>query len=97
MVLPGTEIFNIFFDGTSNEDLDDRGNVVLRNLQSDWGRLDAFFANALADAADASNDKVKTMLEQWYEVLKKVMRLWMSRSVVSKNQMSKAGYGSKSS
>jgi hypothetical protein len=34
------------------------------------------FENALLDVAEISNDKAKTMLEGWFEVLKKVMRLW---------------------
>ena len=45
------------------------------NLLSEWDNLQQYFSNALADIADATNQRIKSQLENWYEVLKKVMRM----------------------
>ena len=66
----------MFFEGTKGDDLDDRGNIVEKNLCSEWDQLERYFDNALTDITDTTNDRVKSMLENWFEVLKKVMRMW---------------------
>ena len=38
------------------------------------------FDNALLDIAEITNDKQKTNIEQWYEVIKKVMKMWESQN-----------------
>lgn len=80
IVLPGSEIFNLFFEGTKFNDVDERNNVVEKNLNSSWFKLEHFFTNALADITETTNDRVKSQLENWFEVLKKVMRMWSSNT-----------------
>ena len=63
--------------------MDDRGNVVSKNLQSEWQRLEQYFTNALTDITETTNERVKSQLENWFEVLRKVMRMWESGSSVT--------------
>ena len=42
--------------------------------------VSSYFDNALADIATISNDKAKAQIETWFDVLKKVMRIWNLRS-----------------
>lgn len=81
-MLQGSEIFNLFFEGTKYDDLDDRGNVVTKFLHQEWFKIDQYFTNALNDITETTNDRVKSMLENWFEVLKKVMRMWSSGTML---------------
>ena len=75
IVLQGSEIFNLFFEGTKGDDLDDRGNIVTKNLLSEWHLLEQYFNNALTDITETTKERVKSQLENWFEVLRKVMRM----------------------
>ena len=88
IVLQGSEIFNLFFEGTKGPDIDDRGNEVTKNLQTEWFKWSAYFDNALSDITETTSDRIKSQLEAWLEVLKKVMRMWASgTNVTSTNGM----------
>lgn len=89
IVLQGSEIFNLFFEGTKGDDIDDRGQLVSKNLQSEWSKLDSYFNHALSDITETTNDRIKSQLENWFEVLKKVMRMWEGTNIVSENQKTK--------
>ena len=52
VVLQGAEVFNLFFEGTSFQDVDERENEVTKNLRTEWFKLDAYFQDALADIAE---------------------------------------------
>jgi len=80
IVLPGSEIFNLFFEGTKFNGDDERGNSIEKNLQTNWFQLEHYFNNALNDITETTSDRVKSQLENWFEVLKKVMRMWTSNS-----------------
>jgi len=92
-VLQGSEIFNLFFEGTKYDDLDDRGNVVTKFLHQEWFKIDQYFTNALNDITETTNDRVKSMLENWFEVLKKVMRMWSSGTML--DEKSRNNYSTK--
>ena len=79
-MLPGSEIFNLFFEGCKVREFDDRGTVTEFSLNDLWYKLDHYFNNALSDITETTNDRIKSQLENWFEVLKKVMRMWHSRS-----------------
>ena len=85
MVLKGSDVFGLFFDGTKFEDVDERDNMVTKSLRTEWYSLDRDFQSALADIAEETKDSVRTKLADWYEVLKKVMRLWNERGDLAKN------------
>lgn len=53
---------------------------LMCNLQSDWHAIQCAFDNALLDVAEVSNDRQKTNIEQWYEIVKKVMKMWDSQT-----------------
>ena len=80
LVLPGDEIFNIIFKGTKGNDINSEGEYIEQDLQQDWEMVSSYFDNALADIATISNDKAKAQIETWFDVLKKVMRIWSLRS-----------------
>ena len=48
--------------------------------------MQEYFENALKDIVEISNEKAKSQLEPWYEVLKKVMRLWSGGTVFKSKQ-----------
>ena len=79
-MLPGSEIFNLFFEGCKIIDLDEHGNAVAKSLNKVWFRLEQFFKNALNDITATTNVRFKSSLENWYEILKRVMGMWQSRS-----------------
>ena len=76
MVLPGSEIFNLFLEGCKVMNTDERNNVIEQSLNDLWPELDRHFEDALTDITETTNDKVKSSLENWYEVLKKFMAMW---------------------
>ena len=80
LVLSGSEIFNFFFDGTTGDSLDEQGTVTKKNLSTDWKFIQGCFDNALVDISEMSHDNTKTYLEYWFDVLKKVMRMWTAGS-----------------
>lgn len=56
-----------------------KGDVIKCDLKNDWESVSSAFENALVDIGEISNDsKIKTHLETWYEIIKKIMRLWQS-------------------
>ena len=74
-MLPGEEIYDLFIKGTVGEEEDEDGNWHEQDLISDWHKIERHFEGALQDISDLSNDKAKTSLEAWFDVLKKVMKL----------------------
>ena len=50
-------------------------------MRKDWFGVTNSFENALTDIAEITNESKKSSLESWYEVLKKVMRLWEGNDV----------------
>jgi len=89
IVLQGSEIFNLFLEGSKFKDTDERNNVVEKNLASEWYRMEQYFTNVLNDITETTNDRVKSQLENWYEVLKKVMRMWTSDSAVAQEAIAR--------
>ena len=46
-------------------------------MQEDWeGSLDHLFENMITDLANLQPNNTKSFIEQWYDVLKKVWRLY---------------------
>jgi hypothetical protein len=78
IVLPGAQIFNIFLEGTRVHDITSDGKSVEKDLRTEWKSLVTFFDAALLDIADITKDQQKTQLENWFDVLKKVMHMWES-------------------
>ena len=78
VVLEGKQVFNIFFEGTEIEDFDQNGRTEKKQLCDHWESIQTSFNNALLDIADISNDSVRANIEGWYDVLKKVMRMYES-------------------
>ena len=76
IVLPGEEIFNIFFDGANGEDLKASGETYVQSLTEDWDQIKQYFEDALNDISEISKDKVKSQIEGWFDILQKVMKLW---------------------
>ena len=89
LVLPGSEIFTIFFNGTEYEDQDEHGKPMRRSLKTQWGSLKECFDNALIDISEMSFDNAKTFLEYWFDVLKKVMHMWNDDSELAAINKSK--------
>ena len=77
-------------------DVDDRGNDVTKNLRTEWYPLDQCFQDALADIATETKATVKTQLADWYEVLKKVMRLWFNGGALAQTKRAALNGTSKS-
>lgn len=65
----------MFFEGTKGDELDIRGEIVTKNLLSEWPQLEQYFNNALTDITETTKERVKSQLENWFEVLRKVMRM----------------------
>jgi hypothetical protein len=78
IVLPGTQIFDIFLEGTRVHDVTADGKSVEKDLRTEWASLNIYFDAALLDIADITKDQQKTQLENWFDVLKKVMHMWES-------------------
>lgn len=70
-----------------------------KDLRSEWVSLNTYFDAALLDIADITKDQQKTQLENWFDVLKKVMHMWESGGSglfkQSKAKMTKASFFSK--
>ena len=74
IVLPGYSIFNIFFNGTTGDDINLKGEFGEEyGIRKDWNMLQSYFDEALYDISQIANNKSKTQLETWYEIIKKVM------------------------
>ena len=52
-------------------------------MRSDWLDIQSYFSNALLDIAEISKEKSKSSLEDWYDILKKVMKMYESSEKVS--------------
>ena len=82
-VLPGWKIFEIMFLGTKF-----KGTNVVTNQEQTFTMKDDFyevfeplFENILADVVSMCNNNAKrTFVEQWYEVLKNVMKHYQNDS-----------------
>jgi len=78
-VLPGSKIFEIMFYGTKFSDIDFKSGeektfTLKENFLSD---ISSSFNDVLSDIVTLKNDQgAKTKLEEWYDVLKRVMRLY---------------------
>ena len=82
MVLSGNQVFSIFFDGIVFDDIASDGKTVKCNLLSDWVTIQGNFESILSDIADLRSEKSnQTPTEVWYDILKKVMRMWESTSL----------------
>ena len=69
------------FDGTTFDDVGKDGGIVKCNLNTEWADIQSYFESTLLDIADITNDRQKTNLEGWFEVLKKVMKMWESQAL----------------
>ena len=76
IVLNGDQIFNIFFEGTTMDDCDSKGRQFKTSIETEWNDIQAHFDSALQDIADTTQNQVKTQLQNWFDVLKKVMSMW---------------------
>lgn len=94
IVLPGSQIFNIFIEGTKVNDIDKNGKAVEKDLRSEWDDLNRNFDAALLDISEIAHDQIKTQLENWYSVLKKVMRMWENSALVkdAKSKTTKSSF-----
>ncbi len=52
IVLPGKEVFNIFFEGTQFQDVKKDGKIVKSDLRSNWINIQGYFENTLLDIGD---------------------------------------------
>ena len=86
IVLPGDEIFNIFFTGTEGDDINSEGEYIKQNLAQDWNAIQVYFDNALNDVSNITQGNVRTQMETWYDVLKKVMRIWTNKAQSMKSK-----------
>lgn len=77
VVIHGSEIFNIFEEGTSITHQKENQKVEEITIFSEWHAHNHYFENAMKDIQElGKNGKgVKTQLENWYDVLKKIARL----------------------
>lgn len=81
-MLPGSKIFEIMFFGTKFSDNDvktqeEKTYTLKENFSSD---IVPRFDDILADIATLNNNAGnKTQIENWYDTLKKVMRLYNSK------------------
>jgi hypothetical protein len=78
LVLPGSQVFDVFFEGTRFDDTDVNGKYVKSSLKEEWPTVSKNFENILADVADIQSDNQKTNIELWFETLKKVVKFWES-------------------
>ena len=82
LVLSGNQVFSIFFDGIVFDDIASDGKTLKCNLLSDWVTIQGNFTEILADIAELRQEKSnQTPTEVWYDILKKVMRMWDSTSL----------------
>ena len=78
IILPGKEIYNVFFEGTRTEEKmkNKQGEWEEMSLLKSWYAIRDHFENALQDISELESEKAKTKLQDWFDVLAKVMRLW---------------------
>ena len=48
----------------------------MKSIKTDWYAIEAAITDVLSDMVETSLERVKLHLEGWFEVLKRVMRLW---------------------
>ena len=89
LVLPGSQVFEIFFEGTQYEDLNERNELVHQSLKDEWASVQKCFENILVDISEIQKDNQKTNVENWYEIAKKVMKLWENYHVDSEDGKAK--------
>ena len=70
LVLQGSQIFTIFNEGT---EIEFEGEKV--GLQNDFLSIQETFEHVLLDIAACSNDRQRTNVEVWFEIIKKVLRM----------------------
>ena len=77
LVLPGSEIFDLFKEATKFEQINEQGEVKEYHLRGNWEELEVYFANIMADMQSITTQQEggRFYIENWFEVLKKVMRL----------------------
>ena len=78
IILPGKEIYNVFFEGTRTEEKvkNPQGEWEEMSLLKSWYAIRDHFDNALQDISELESEKAKTKLQDWFDVLGKVMKLW---------------------
>ena len=75
-MLPGSKIFEIMFSGTRFDDTDKEGSPKEFAIDSNFEEIRTKFENVMSDIAMLKNEiGSKSQIEQWFDVLKKVMRL----------------------
>ena len=79
LVLSGSQIFNIFFEGTKFLENHKNGSVTTFNLAADWPGVELVLKSALQDIT-AINSGSTSGLEGWFEILSKIMKMWQTSS-----------------
>ena len=77
LVLPGSAIFHLMFEGTKVQYLE---RVTQQQRTCDlehefYSKWDGCFQRVLADIGNLTNFNTKPTLETWYDIVKRVMRL----------------------
>ena len=68
----------MFFEGTRTEEKvkNPQGEWEEMSLLKSWYAIRDHFDNALQDISELESEKAKTKLQDWFDVLSKVMKLW---------------------
>ena len=80
----------MFFEGTRTEEKvkNPQGEWEEMSLLKSWYAIRDHFDNALQDISELESEKAKTKLQDWFDVLSKVMKLWQDTFLRNRIRMS---------
>lgn len=56
----------------------DNGQTSYCEMKDQWVDVQSYFSNALLDISEISKGETRSTLEDWFDILKKVMKMYES-------------------